>query len=83
MSLMEEDFITAHITKNFGGRMSWEELFESRMFSGRIIKSSMDNPKDLDLKNYPSLKENSLHQLFEGETIKEKIFTYEQDQWSY
>jgi hypothetical protein len=43
----------------------------------------MDNPKDLDLKNYPSLKENSLHQLFEGETIKEKIFTYEQDQWSY
>lgn len=69
--------------KNFGGRMSWEELFESRMFTGRIIKSSMDNPKDLYLKNYPSLKENSLHQLFEGETIKEKIFTYEQDQWSY
>jgi gliding motility associated protien GldN len=69
--------------KNFGGRMSWEELFESRMFSGRIIKSSMDNPKDLDIKNYPGLKENTLHQLFEGETIKEKIFTYEQDQWSY
>ncbi len=69
--------------KNFGGRMSWEELFESRMFSGRIIKSSMDNPKDLDIKNYPDLKENPLHQLFEGESIKEKIFTYEQDQWSY
>ncbi len=69
--------------KNFGGRMSWEELFESRMFSGRIIKSSMDNPKDLDIKNYPGLKENTLHQLFEGESIKEKIFTYEQDQWSY
>jgi gliding motility associated protien GldN len=69
--------------KNFGGRMSWEELFESRMFSGRIIKSSMDNPKDLDIKNMPGLKENTLHQLFEGETIKERIFTYEQDQWSY
>jgi len=69
--------------KNFGGRMSWEELFESRMFSGRIIKSSMDNPKDLEIKNFPGLKENGLHQLFEGETIKEKIFTYEQDQWSY
>ncbi len=69
--------------KNFGGRMSWEELFESRMFSGRIIKSSMDNPKDMEIKNFPGLKENSLHQLFEGESIKEKIFTYEQDQWSY
>jgi gliding motility associated protien GldN len=69
--------------KNFGGRMSWEELFESRMFTGRIIKSSIDNPKDLEIKNFPGLKENGLHQLFEGETIKEKIFTYEQDQWSY
>jgi hypothetical protein len=29
--------------KNFGGRMSWEELFEGRMFYGRIIKSSMIN----------------------------------------
>jgi hypothetical protein len=53
------------------------------MFSGRIIKSSMDNPKYLDIKNMSGLKENTLHQLFEGETIKEKIFTYEQDQWSY
>ena len=69
--------------KNFGGRMSWEELFESRMFSGRIIKSSMDNPKDQEIRLFPGLKENPLHQLFEGETIKEKIFTYEQDQWSY
>lgn len=69
--------------KNYGGRMSWEELFESRMFSGRIIKSSMDNPKDLDIKNLPGLRDNPLHQLFEGESIKEKIFTYEQDQWSY
>jgi gliding motility associated protien GldN len=69
--------------KNFGGRMSWEELFESRMFSGRIIKSSMDNPKNLEIKNMPGLIDKPLHQLFEGETIKEKIFTYEQDQWSY
>jgi gliding motility associated protien GldN len=30
--------------KNFGARMSWEELFESRMFYGRIIKSTIDNP---------------------------------------
>jgi gliding motility associated protien GldN len=69
--------------KNYGGKMTWEELFESRMFEGRIIKSSMDNPKDLDIRSYPGIKEKPLHQLFEGETIKEKIFTYEQDLWSY
>jgi gliding motility associated protien GldN len=70
-------------SKNYGGRMSWEELFESRMFYGRIIKSTMDNPKDLQIRNYPGLSENGILQLFEGETIKEKIFNYEQDLWSY
>ena len=35
--------------KNFGARMSWEELFESRMFYGRIIKSTLDNPWDQNL----------------------------------
>ncbi len=69
--------------KNFGNRMSWDDLFESRMFSGRIIKSSMDNPKDEAIKNIKTLEENKMLQLFEGENIKEKIFTYEQDQWSY
>jgi gliding motility associated protien GldN len=29
--------------KNYGARMSWEEIFESRMFYGRIIKSTLDN----------------------------------------
>jgi gliding motility associated protien GldN len=33
--------------KNFGGRMSWEELFESRYFSSYIVKSTIDNPYDL------------------------------------
>jgi gliding motility associated protien GldN len=69
--------------KNFSGRMSWEELFENRMFSARIIKTSMDNPKDLLIKNYPGLTENALLQLFEGENVKEKILNYEQDLWSY
>ena len=69
--------------KNFSGRMSWEELFENRMFSARIIKTSMDNPKDLLIKNYPGLNENGLLQLFEGENVKERIFNYEQDLWSY
>lgn len=69
--------------KNFGARMSWEELFESRMFSGRIIKSTIDNPFDRQFKEMPGLKENGVFQLLEGERIKEKIFNYEQDLWSY
>ncbi|MEO6228661.1 MAG: gliding motility protein GldN [Ferruginibacter sp.] len=69
--------------KNFGARMSWEELFESRMFSGRIIKSTIDNPFDLPISAQAGLKENGVFQLLEGERIKEKIFNYEQDLWSY
>lgn len=69
--------------KNFGARMSWEELFESRMFYGRIIKSTIDNPYDQFIKNYKGLTEAPILQLLEGENIKEKIFNYEQDLWSY
>jgi len=69
--------------KNYGARMSWEELFESRMFYGRIIKSTIDNPKDMQLRMYKGLTESPLLQLYEGENIKEKIFNYEQDLWSY
>ncbi|MBC7868276.1 MAG: gliding motility protein GldN [Gloeobacteraceae cyanobacterium ES-bin-316] len=69
--------------KNFGARMSWEELFESRMFYGRIIKSTIDNPYNEFIKNYKGLNENAILQLLEGENIKDKIFNYEQDLWSY
>jgi gliding motility associated protien GldN len=69
--------------KNYGARMSWEELFESRMFYGRIIKSTIENPYDQYIKNYKGLSENPILQLLEGENIKEKIFNYEQDLWSY
>lgn len=69
--------------KNFGGRMSWEELFESRMFYGRIVKSSVDNPYDKFIDQIPGMKDNGILQLLEGENIKEKIFNYEQDLWSY
>ena len=63
--------------------MSWEELFESRMFYGRIIKSTIDNPNDLFIKNFGGLGDKPILQLLEGENIKEKIFNYEQDLWSY
>lgn len=69
--------------KNYGARMSWEDLFESRMFYGRIIKSTIDNPLDRFIRNYPGLQDKGILQLLEGENIKEKIFNYEQDLWSY
>src|ERR1700761_1149597 len=70
----------AYNGKNFGARMSWEELFESRMFSGHVIKSTIDNPGDNYIANY--IKDPILR-LLEGDNIKDKIFNYEQDLWSY
>jgi len=70
----------AYNGKNYGARLSWEELFESRMFSSRIIKSTIENPYDQFIKNYVK---DPILRLLEGENIKEKIFNYEQDLWSY
>ncbi len=70
----------AYNGKNYGARMSWEELFESRMFSSRIVKSTLDNPADQYIEVY--IKDPILR-LLEGDNMKEKIFNYEQDLWSY
>jgi gliding motility associated protien GldN len=66
--------------KNFGARMSWEELFESRFFASNIVKSTIENPYDMYIKGY--IKDDILR-LLEGENVKEKIFNFEQDLWSY
>ena len=66
--------------RNISSRITWEELFESRMFSSYITKTTMDNPYDRRLKDY--IKDPILR-LLEGENIKDKIFNYEQDLWSY
>lgn len=70
----------AYNGKNYGARLSWEELFESRMFASRIIKSTLDNPYDQFIEAF--IKDPILR-LLEGDNIKEKIFNYEQDLWSY
>jgi gliding motility associated protien GldN len=66
--------------KNYGAKMSWEELFESRMFASRIIKSTINNPNDIYISQYVK---DPILALLEGENVKEKIFNYEQDLWSY
>lgn len=67
--------------KNMGmGRMTWEELFEARMFSSYVVKSTLDNPQNKNIRQY--IKDPILA-LLEGDNIKEKIFNYEQNLWSY
>ena len=67
--------------KNMGqSRLTWEELFESRMFSSYILKSTMDNAANRNIRQY--IKDPILA-LLEGDNIKEKIFNFEQDLWSY
>jgi gliding motility associated protien GldN len=67
--------------KNMGqSRMTWEELFESRMFSSFIVKSTLDNPGNKMIRAY--IKDPILA-LLEGDNIKEKMFNFEQDLWSY
>ena len=67
--------------KNMGqNRMTWEELFESRMFSSYIVKSTLDNASNKMIRNYIN---DPILRLLEGDNIKEKIFNFEQDLWSY
>jgi len=67
--------------KNMGmSRMTWEELFESRMFSSYIIKSELDNPGN---RTIARMIKDPILQLLEGDNIKNRIFDYEQNLWSY
>jgi len=67
--------------KNMGNsRMTWEELFEARMFGSYIIKSSLDNPMNKYIRN---LINDPILRLLEGDNIKDKIFNYEQNLWQY
>jgi gliding motility associated protien GldN len=67
--------------KNMGmSRMTWEELFEARMFSSYVIKSTLDNPLNKMLRN---LINDPILRLLEGDNIKDRIFNYEQNLWQY
>lgn len=70
----------AYNPRNMAARLSWEEVFESRYFTSYIYKSSLNNPFD---KPIEGIIKDPLMRLLEGERIKETIFNWEQDQWSY
>jgi gliding motility associated protien GldN len=63
---------------NDAARMSWEDVFEARLFSSYIIKES--NVYDRRIKDY---KTNPMDMLLESDRIKEQIFNFEHDLWSY
>ncbi|MFK7932854.1 MAG: gliding motility protein GldN [Saprospiraceae bacterium] len=65
---------------NFGNDaspMTWEDIFEMRFFASYIYKES--NEKDQRLQDYLS----GVDLLLEADKIKQKIFNFEHDLWSY
>jgi gliding motility associated protien GldN len=64
--------------QNDAARMSWEDVFEARLFSSYITKES--NVYDRRIKDY---KTNPMDLLLESDKLKEQIFHFEHDLWSY
>lgn len=65
-------------THNDAARMSWEDVFEARMFSSYITKES--NVYGRRIKDY---KSDPVAILLESDQIKEGIFHFDHDLWSY
>ncbi|MEO0341202.1 MAG: gliding motility protein GldN, partial [Bacteroidota bacterium] len=63
---------------NDASKVTWENVFEMRYFSSFIIKVS--NVQDQFLRN---LYDNPRQQLLEAEKLKQQIFHFEHDLWSY
>ena len=64
--------------KNDRAPMTWYDLFENRQFSSYIIKQS--NVLDYRLKDYGL---QGVDLLLESEKIKQELFNFEHDLWSY
>lgn len=61
--------------QNYAQRLSWDDVFEKRLFSSKILK--VDNVYDRNIEEYTK----GIPALLEGERIKGEIFTYEHDLW--
>jgi len=59
-------------------RLSWDDLFEARLFSSYIIKEN--NVHDRRIQDYAT---NGVNALLESERIHTEIFNFEHDLWSY
>jgi gliding motility associated protien GldN len=74
-TLARQEAFNSH---NDAARMTWEDVFEARLFSSYIIKES--NVYDRRIKDY---KTAPMAILLESDKIKESIFNFEHDLWSY
>lgn len=64
--------------ENDVARMTWDDYFEGRVFSSKIIKTS--NPFEMTFRERGM---TPLEALYEGEKAKEMIFNKEHDMWVY
>lgn len=64
-------------SQNDAAHTSWEDLMEMRYFASTIIKAS--NIHDRKIEDYLT----GVDALLEAEKIKQEIFNFEQDLWSY
>lgn len=60
-----------------GIKLTYDDLFAMRLFSSYIIKQ--DNVDDLRIQDYTT----GINALYESERIKEELFNFEHDLWSY
>jgi len=67
----------AYNTGNDAIRLSWEDIFETRYFDSYITKES--NVYDRVIQEYAT----GLDALFESDNIKQSLFEFEHDLWSY
>lgn len=73
--LANENAFTA---ANDAANRSWEDVFEARFFNSYIVKQS--NVTDRRIEDY---KTDGRERLLEAERIKQEIFNFEHDLWSY
>lgn len=59
-------------------RLSWDDIFEARLFASYIVKES--NVHDRRIQDYTR---NGTEALLESERIHSEIFNFEHDLWSY
>jgi gliding motility associated protien GldN len=65
--------------ENDVNRITWDDFFEKRLFSSYVVKSTINNPLQDDIKTYKS----GVDRLYESEEIKNKLFNKEHDMWVY
>ena len=63
--------------KNDAVRMSWEDLFEARLFESFIYKES--NVHDRNIQEYAT----GIDALLESDRVKYENFNFEHDLWNY